>query len=212
LEVAIAELDRALAELPPRLERLKKSGLKKLSRTDEEARFLRKRGGFVLGYTAEIAVSDDHRIVAQRVTQNAADNGSLIPMAEQIVSQCGQMPEQLLADSGYFSNANINEMEQRKIDGYIPDSNLACALNLDLPCRTRARAAAHRRMRAKLRSPAGRAAYTRRKTIIEPVFGVLKQQRGMRQFRTRGLSRVGNEFTLSNIAFNITRMYARCTD
>ena len=36
----------------------KKSGLKKLSRSDEDARFLRQRGGFVLGYTAEIAVSD----------------------------------------------------------------------------------------------------------------------------------------------------------
>ena len=51
LEVAIGELNKALAEMPQRLERLKKSGLKKLSRTDEDARFLRQRGDrFVLGY------------------------------------------------------------------------------------------------------------------------------------------------------------------
>jgi hypothetical protein len=47
-------------------------------------------------------------------------------------------------------------------------------------------------MRAKLRSPAGQAAYARRKAIVEPVFGVLKHQRNIRQFRTRGLDRVGN--------------------
>ena len=62
-------------------------------------------------------------------------------------------------------------------------------------------------MRAKLRSPAGEAAYARRKSIVEPVFGVLKQQRGMRQFRTRGLKNVGNEFTLTTLAFNITRLH-----
>jgi hypothetical protein len=63
-------------------------------------------------------------------------------------------------------------------------------------------------MRAKLRSPAGEAAYARRKAVVEPVFGVLKQQRGMRQFRTRGLQNVNNEFTLATIAFNITRLHA----
>ena len=60
MEVAIGELNKALEELPRRLERLQKSGLKKLSRSDEDARFLRQRGGFALGYTGEIAVSDDH--------------------------------------------------------------------------------------------------------------------------------------------------------
>jgi len=57
LRVAIEQAERKLAEMPRRLQRLRKSGLKKLSRTDEEARFLRKRGGFELGYTAEIAMS-----------------------------------------------------------------------------------------------------------------------------------------------------------
>ena len=97
-------------------------------------------------------------------------------------------------------------MEQRNIDAYVPDSNMARALNLGGRCRTRACAPAHRRMRAKLRSPAGEAAYERRKAVVEPVFGVLKQQRGMRQFRTRGLKNVNNEFTLATLAFNITRL------
>jgi hypothetical protein len=209
LEVAIGELNQALAEMPRRLERLQKSGLKKLSRTDEDARFLRQRGDkFVLGYSAEIAVSDDHLIVAQRVTQNATDNASLEPMVDQVEQRCGAPPEQTLADSGFFSIDNLEKMEQRNIDAYVPDSNMARALNLGTRCRARACAPAHRRMRAKLRSPAGQAAYARRKAVVEPVFGVLKQQRGMRQFRTRGLNQVGNEFTLATLAFNITRLHA----
>jgi hypothetical protein len=84
---------------------------------------------------------------------------------------------------------------------------MARALNLGSRCRTRTSARAHRRMRAKLRSPAGQAASARRKAIVEPVFGVLKQQRAIRQLRTRGLDPVGNEFTLATMAFNITRLY-----
>jgi len=209
MEVAIGELNQALAEMPRRMERLKKSGLKKLSRSDEDARFLRQRGDtFVLGYTGEIAVSDDHLIVAQRVTQNAADNGSLGPMLDQVKQRCGAPPGAALADSGFFSVANLEQMEEQKIDAYLPDSNLACELNLGRRCRVKARAAAHRRMRAKLRSPAGQAAYARRKAVVEPVFGVLKQQRGMRQFRTRGLQNVNAEFTLAALAYNITRLQA----
>ena len=208
LEVAIGELNKALAELPRRMERLNKSGLKKLSRTDEDARFLRQRGGFVLGYTAEIAVSDDHLIVAQRVTRNATDNASLEPMVDQVEQCCSEPPDAVLADSGFFSIDNLNRMEERNIDAYVPDSNLACAMNLGTRCRTRACAPVHRRMRAKLRSPAGKAAYARRKAIVEPVFGVLKQQRNMRQFRTRGLQNVNNELTLAAMAFNLTRLHS----
>ena len=206
LEVAIGELKQALAEMPRRMERLKKSGLKKLSRTDEDARFLRQRGGFVLGFTGEIAVSDDHLIVAQRVTRNATDNGSLEPMIDQLIERCSAPPRAALADSGFFSIDNIERMELRNIDAYVPDSNLASELNLGTRCRVKARAAAHRRIRAKLRSPGGQATYARRKAVVEPVFGVLKQQRGIRQFRTRGLQNVNNEFTLATMAYNITRL------
>jgi len=212
LAVAIGVLEDKLAELPQRLERLQKSGLKKLSRTDEDARFLRQRGGhFVLGYTAEIAVSDDHLIVAQRVTQNSADNHSLLPMIEQTRQRCGSPPAQILADSGFFSIANLEQMEQQNLDAYVPDSNLAQALNLGIPCRSKACAPAHLRMRKKLDNNAGRAAYARRKAVVEPVFGVLKQQRNLRQFRTRSLIRVGNEFSLATIAYNLTRIYNQTT-
>ena len=209
LEVAIEHLENKLAELPQRLERLRKSGLKKLSVTDPDARFLRCRGGrFDLAYTSEIAVSDDHMIVAQRVTQNAADNASLLPLVEQTVERCGSPPGQVLADSGFFSIENLKRMEAQNLDAYVPDSNLARSLNLGVRCRRKACARAHRRMRRKLQAEDGRLAYGRRKAIVEPVFGVLKEQRGLRQFRTRGIANVGNEFTLATLAYNLTRMHA----
>jgi len=209
MEVAIDQLEDKLAELPQRLERLRKSGLKKLSTTDPDARYLRCRGGhFELGYTGEIAVSDDHLIVAQRVTQNAADNASLLPMVEQTIQRCGAAPEQTLADSGFFSIENLKQMEAQHLDAYVPDSNQARSLNLGKRCRTTAKAAAHRRMRRKLRSKDGQATYARRKAIVEPVFGVLKQQRNLRQFRTCGLNNVASEFTLATLAYNLTRMHS----
>src|ERR1700684_4482765 len=63
-------------------------------------------------------------------------------------------------------------------------------------------------MRPKLRSPEGGQAYAQRKAIVELGFGVLKEQRGMRQFRTRGKEKVAIEFTLANTAYNLTRMYS----
>jgi hypothetical protein len=88
-------------------------------------------------------------------------------------------------------------MEERKIDAYVPDSNLARMLNRGGRIKTRAVHPAQRRMRRKLREPAGRIIYARRKAIFEPVNGVLKEQRGMRRFRMRGLQKVCVEWALA---------------
>lgn len=100
-------------------------------------------------------------------------------------------------------------MEQRNLDAYVPDSNMARDLNLGVRCHTRAKTSAHRRMRAKLQSLGSRADRARRKAIVEPVFGVLKQQRGLRQFRARGVNNVENEFTVAAVAYNNTACPAR---
>lgn len=208
LQVAIADAEGKLAALPARLERLRKSGMKKLSRTDEEARFLRERGGgFVLGYTAEVAVTDDHLIAGVRVSQQQSDNDSLLPMVDQLQQRLQTSPTAVLADSGFFSLENVAALAQRGIDAYIPDSNLACELNTGRPAHYRPRTRLQQRLRQKLRSPAGRRQYARRKAVVEPVIGVLKQQRGMRQFRLRGRQKVEIEFTLAALAYNITRLH-----
>jgi transposase/IS5 family transposase len=206
---ALERLEERLAQIPARLERLKKAGVNKVSRTDEDSRFLRERKGFVLGYTATVAVSEDHLIVAQQVSQASHDNGLLLPMVEAVERECGQRPGRALADSGFFSQENIEEMERRQIDAYVPDSHLGRELNRGVRVRghAAARHAAQQRMRRKLRSPAGRTIYQRRKEMVEPVLGVLKEQRGMRRFRLRGLAKVAVEFTLAATALNLTRIW-----
>lgn len=207
---AAAVPEQALDAIEPRLKPLPKRRLERRSITDPEARFLRARGRFVLGYTAEIAVSDDHLIVAQRVTQAANDNAELLPMVDQVQASCGSPPGCVVADSGFFSTANLEQLENRNIDGYVPDSNLARELNLNLPPEDRwCRDSRQRSMREKMRRPEGRQIYRRRKALVEPVFGVLKEQRGMRGFRMRGLERVNIEFTLAALAWNLTRLHAR---
>lgn len=206
---ALERLEQRLAEIPARIQRLKKVGVKKLSRSDEDSRFLRERKGFVLGYTATVAVSEDHLIVAQQVSQASNDNELLVPMVEAVERECGEGPGQALADSGFFSQENVEEMERRQIDAYVPDSHLGRELNRGVRVRghAAARDPAQQRMRRKLRSPAGRAVYQRRKEIVEPVLGVLKEQRGMRRFRLRGLAKVAVEFTLAATALNLTRLW-----
>ena len=203
----IAQLEEQLQEIPERLERLRKSGLKKLSRSDPDSRFLRERGGFTLGYTATLAVSEDHLLVGQRVTQESNDNEALLPMVDLVEQQCGEKPQRVSADSGFFSLENLRALEERKIDGYVPDSNLGRWLNRGGRLRQRARDPVHRRMRQKLRDPVGRAIYGKRKALVEPVNGVLKEQRGMRRFRQRGLRKVAVEWALTTTAHNLTRMW-----
>jgi hypothetical protein len=213
VRVAVENLERRLAEIPQRLQRLGKSGEAKLSRRDGEARFLRERGGYARGYTAEIAVSEDHLMVAQRVTLNRCDVPALLPLVKEVEERSGASPEKALADAGFYSNENVPELGARGIDVYVPDSNLARERNMGKRARTigrnRVRSPELKAMRKKLRSRAGRRVYERRKTLVEPVFGVLKQQRGMRQFRTRGQAKVAAEFTLAALAYNLTRLFAR---
>ena len=204
---AIGKLQQQLGQLPVRLERLKKAGVKKLSRSDADSRFLRERRGFTLGYTATLAVSADHLIVAQQISQEPSDHRLLVPMVQAVERECGAPPQQVSADSGFFSLANLQALEAQNVDGYVPDSNLARVLNRGGRLKQHACHPAHQRMRRKLRGPTGRAIYARRKAIVEAVNGVLKEQRGMRRFRLRGLHKVGSEFVLATTAFNLTRLW-----
>lgn len=204
---AIENLQGQLREIPVRLQRLKKSGMRKLSRTDKDSRFLPDRRGFTLGYTATLAVSDDHLIVAQQVSRELNDNGLLVPMVDKVQRECGEQPRQVSADSGFFSLRNLEAMEQRGIDAYVPDSNMAGVLHRGGVLQQPTRHAVLLRMRSKLASPPGRALYRRRKALAEPVIGVLKEQRGVRRFRLRGLRKVAVEFALATTALNLTRMW-----
>lgn len=156
-----------------------------------------------------MAVSADHFLVAQPVTQASSDNGRLVPRVEAVERACGERPGPALADSGFFSQENVEEMERRKIDADVPDAHLGRELNRGVRVRghAAARHPAQRRRRRKRRSPVGRAVDQRRTAIVEPVLGVLQEQRGMRRFRLRGLAKVAVEFTRAATALNLTRLW-----
>lgn len=192
---------------------LPKKGRRQVSTTDPDSRFLRTAEGWTLGYTAELAVSDDHLIVGARVTRSAADNASLVPMVEEVERSCGERPEKVTADSGFFSGKALYAMKQRGIDVYVPDNHLRHEMQTGqraqgIGCRT-IRDPEHLKLREKLRSPQGRQIYQRRQAVVEPVFGILKEQRGMRKFRRRGLAAVATEWMMAVIAYNLTRMASR---
>jgi hypothetical protein len=54
----------------------------------------------------------------------------------------------------------------------------------------------------------GRSLYAQRKCIPEPVFGIIKSVIGFRQFQLRGLDKVGAEWNLVTMAWNMKRMFA----
>ena len=201
-----------LEQIPRQLKRLRKAGLKKQSVTDPDSRFLRTRTGFELGYTADIAVSEDHLIVGQRITQNPTDTRSLEAMVEQVEQRCGETLRQVSADSGFYRNEEIEAVTARGVDAYVPDSNLAQELNGGRSADETAGCIVHygaqvSQMRAKLRSAEGRAIYRKRAGLVEPVFGTLKEQRHGRRFRLRGLEKVAVEFCLMALAYNLSRMH-----
>jgi hypothetical protein len=159
--VEMEQVQQRLAEIPGELQKLRKSGQKKISRTDADSRFLHSREGFMLGFTAEAVVSEDGLIVAARVTQAAHDYASLVPLVEEAEQRCGRRPEKVLADAGFYSNQNVEMMEARGVELYVPDAVLAREIKQGRPVAGAARIchAGLKRMRRRLRSPAGRQLY-----------------------------------------------------
>ena len=88
--------------------------------TDPESRIMKSKDGFVQAYNAQIVVDSAAQIiVAQDVTQSAVDSGQLVPMTDAVETNLGRKPEQLSADAGYCSEANLEALESRGIDGYV---------------------------------------------------------------------------------------------
>ena len=203
-------LQEQLAETCQKLQKLAKSGARQLSRSDPDSRFLHQGKGFVLGYTLDLAVSEDHLIVAQRTTQARSDSESLLPMVDRVMETCGEWPAQASADSAFFSVPNVVGLETRGIEGFLPDAHLSGELQGHrAPLKTPGDSPEHCRMRERLRSPRGKILYRRRQALVEPVIGVLKEQRGMRRVRLRGLSKVSGGIALACTAFNLTRMWRK---
>jgi len=182
--------------------------------TDPESRIMKGPDGFVQAYNAQAAVEPALQlIVGQALSQQANDKQQLIPMIERVREQAGQKVQQVLADSGYCSEENLRKAAKKKVDLYVATGKQKH--NQPVPSSPRGRipksATLVERMKRKLMSKAGQGIYARRKTIVEPVFGQIKQAQGFRQFLLRGVDKVRSEWALVCATHNMLKLYRACT-
>jgi transposase len=179
--------------------------------TDAASKIMLSRpDGWVQGYNVGAAVDDTAQvIVATSVTTETTDTRTLPALVDQIKANTGRSPKRLLADAGYCSDDNLTALEARGIDAYIAVGRDRHGAPVPPPPRGRIPAGLSRRERMgrKLRTKAGRRHYARRKVIVEPVFGQIKEARGFRRFSLRGLEAVQAEWQLVALVHNLGKLF-----
>ena len=193
--------------------------------TDPDSRIMKHADkAFVQAYNGQLAVdaSPHQIIVGCAVTNQAADAPHLAPMVEQVRAVTGGTPKEWSSDTGYFSAQNVQALAQAGIAAFIPPERQphsqqplpagvaqvleAAGLGPPAEAAVASQAVAHAEMRAKLATDAGRAAYAKRKQTVEPVFGQLKERRGLRRFLLRGLVKVSGEWALWCVTHNLAKI------
>lgn len=185
--------------------------------TDPESRIMKTRHGYVQGYNAQAAVTEEQIIIAAEVTQEENDIHQLHPMikkASETLESAGVKEKMgmALADAGYFSETNLadappegpelfiattKDWKQRKALAKQPPPRGRIPKNLSLKDR----------MERKLLTVRGRAMYKKRSQTVEPVFGQIKAARGCDRFLQRGLSTVSTEWKLICAAHNLLKLF-----
>ena len=189
--------------------------------TDEDSRIMRKssRSEYQQAYNAQATVDADgsQLILAAHVTNCPADAGELLPGVAAVPAGLGS-PTAVLADSGTVDADAFDRLKADGIEPYVPPSRAAAGQRRrhdfrpapekpEKPLRDPRLVA----MRAKLQTDAGRSLYAKRKKTSEPVFGIIKQAMGFRQFLLRGLHKVDGEWLLVCLAYNVRRLFALAT-
>jgi transposase len=183
--------------------------------TDPESRIMRASDkGWDQCGNAQAVANEAQIILAADVTDQANDKRQALPMMDQVranldAAGVSQAIGAGLMDSGYYSEANTAALEQRGIDPYVATERLKH--HEAIPPVPRGRIpeglTAKQRMARKLRTKKGREKYARRKAIIEPIFGQVKQVLGFRQFALRGLAAMRSEWRLMCAVHNLLKLW-----
>jgi hypothetical protein len=208
------ELEPLVAEAMPRRGLARKADgtpTKKTQRnfTDPDSHLMQSGGSYLQGYNCQVAVDSDHQvIVAVGVSNQPPDVEHLEPMLQRIGASAGGVPTVMTMDAGYWSEDNVKVCADQGIDAYIATGRLPHGqppppkrgpLPRDADAKTR--------MARKLRSKKGSAIYARRKAIVEPVNGQIKEARGLRRFLLRGLEKVDAEWHLIAATHNLLKLF-----
>jgi hypothetical protein len=149
-------------------------------------------------------------IVAADLTNQAADAPHLLPLIEQIEKNLSQRPQEVSADAGYFSEANLMELGHLGVEAFIPPDKVKHSewRAAEAPRgRIPKNATVRERMRRKLKTKRGRARYKLRQTTVEPVFGQIKQGWGLRQFLLRGVEKVRSSWRFDCAVHNLIKLF-----
>lgn len=180
--------------------------------TDPESRIMLDGAtkAFVQGYNAQIGVDCASQvIVAADVVQAPNDKEQLVPLVEQIEDNLGQIPDVVLADNGYYSESNLEHAANNFMEPLIAPERIK---HSDKPQpapkgRIPKGTSVVDRMRRKFRTKAGKKIYSKRKETVEPVFGQIKEARGIRSFLMRGLAKAKAEWKLICLTHNVLKLW-----
>jgi len=200
---------------PPKAPSAEPRAKDQVSLTDEDSRIMPSNEGLKQSYNAQAGVdADTHLIIEQHISQQPNDKQEVVPTLERLQrlpSALGKA-EALLADTGYFSEANVKYCETEDITPYIPNGRQGH--NEPLHERFAADPPAPEQpssvdaMAYRLKTHDGKANYAQRKSTVEAVFGIIKQVQGFRQFLLRGVDSVSGEWSLVCIGWNLKRLHA----
>jgi hypothetical protein len=189
--------------------------------TDPESRIMKAGSGqhFEQSYNAQAAVDETLLIVGQRVSVAANDKRELVPTVAAISAVVAPQVNTILVDSGFYSEAAVQAVEQ-KPDGTASALTVLAAMEKLSHHKTLAdlspqpepplpgpAASAKEVMAHRLKSAAGRSLYKLRKQTVEPVFGIIKEVLGFRRFSLRGHAKVSLEWTLVCVSYNLKRLF-----
>ena len=201
---------------PPKPPTAGPRGKDQVSLTDEESRIMpTSGGGFDQAYNAQAGVDvESHLIVEQHVTQHTNDKQEIEPALaaiEHLPAVLGEV-KKLLADTGYFSKANVEKCVEGGIEPLIAEKrqshNIPLMERFSEDPEPPPNATAVQAMRHRLQTQEGKAVYAKRKATVETVFGIVKDVLAFRQFLLRGLEAVQSEWSLVCIGWNLKRMHA----
>jgi transposase len=182
--------------------------------TDEESRVMPTQGGFEQAYNAQAGVdTETHLIVEQHLTQSPNDKQEVEPTLKNL----GQLPEplgqvrKLLADTGYYSKANVERCETFGVEPFIPekrqDHNMPLQERFGEEPEAPDNPSPVEAMKHRLQTKEGRVIYGKRKSTVETVFGIIKHVLGFRQFLLRGFESVQGEWSLVCLGWNLKRIH-----
>ena len=178
--------------------------------TDPESRVMPTKSGFIQGYNAQAAVDGDHQIiVAHTLVNTSSDQAQLAPLLDAVKANMGRNPDEVSADAGYCSQANLRTLQSRRIAGYVATGRQKHGTKAAVGMR-KTRSTLIQKMSTKLKRGGFQSRYRLRKQIVEPVFGQIKQARGFRQFLLRGLDKVQSEWALICTVHNLTKLARAC--